>query len=660
MTSYSHRHPHPKRSQSKHSHSKQCQSGAASVRLLFFIPVLLLVIIPLAGYVFIQQAADAQLTIATEQQRRSLSALRDHIEANPELLGNSALSGDQPALFVSPAAGPITIDGQADEWHNIPALLFDRDDLVQINETFLDTSLAASIKMQRDAEHTYLLITVSDDVVVYREISNISIHRNDHLRLAMLDQSGNFQRYTLATQQPGQVFARVVTTGGRALRPEPKIEGFWRALDDGYQIELAIKSELISDRFAFNIADVDDFNTRDIKYLLGNQFTDSAAELGYLSQRSAELEAAINRLNINDLVFYDQAGNALAGSSLPNDGNQIVEDFYLNDHLIGSLAVSADHPEIETYRRHALEQLAMLSAASFAIGLLLAYLLAARLLSRLRRMGQALESVVDDQGRVLKPMTESAGNDEISDLSQRFASTTKRLHQYNDYLENLSRRLAHELRTPVSVVRSSLEHLESRVSGDDHRYVERAQNGVSRLTNILNSMSEAARLEQSLDKDDVTVFELTNVLSGCFEGYDNAFAGQTFELSIEASDLKITGIPELFAQMLDKLVDNAVQFSSNGQPVILRLTHENEMAVLRVSNSGQKLPDTMVDQLFEPMISLRQDEQREDSHLGLGLHVARLITEFHGGTISLKNREDREGVVATVRLPLMRLTSKLV
>jgi signal transduction histidine kinase len=88
----------------------------------------------------------------------------------------------------------------------------------------------------------------------------------------------------------------------------------------------------------------------------------------------------------------------------------------------------------------------------------------------------------------------------------------------------------------------------------------------------------------------------------------------------------------------------------------------------------------MVDQLFEPMISLwqdeewrdeegqdeeGQDEQRQDkepevSHLGLGLHVARLITEFHGGTITLTNREDREGVVATVRLPLMRLTSKLV
>jgi two-component system sensor histidine kinase ChvG len=257
-------------------------------------------------------------------------------------------------------------------------------------------------------------------------------------------------------------------------------------------------------------------------------------------------------------------------------------------------------------------------------------------------------------------MTESTGSDEISDLAKRFASITQRLQQYNEYLEHLSRRLAHELRTPVSVVRSSLDHLETRISEDDSRYVERARNGVSRLTSILNSMSEAARLEQSLDKDEVDVFEMTNVVRGCFEGYDNAFPEQPFELSIEAEDLKITGIPELFAQMLDKLIDNAVQFSAAYQPVIVRLTREDEMAVLRITNAGPGLPNTMAEQLFDPMISVREDNQRADSHLGLGLHVARLITEFHGGRITLSNREDREGVVATVRLPLLRLTSKLV
>jgi two-component system sensor histidine kinase ChvG len=158
----------------------------------------------------------------------------------------------------------------------------------------------------------------------------------------------------------------------------------------------------------------------------------------------------------------------------------------------------------------------------------------------------------------------------------------------------------------------------------------------------------------------VTVFELTQVLKGCFEGYDHAFADQQFELSIETDELKVTGIADLFAQMLDKLVDNAVQFSSATQPVILRLTCEDDMAVLRISNSGPALPATMADQLFDPMISVRSNDQREDSHLGLGLHVARLITEFHGGTITLSNREDREGAVVTVRLPLLRLTSKLI
>jgi signal transduction histidine kinase len=651
---------------------RKSNRGAATVRLLFFIPLLLLALLPATGYWLIESSTEALYSVATEQQRGSLASLKTHIETNPEVMGESYAPVKNPAtassmaaravpLFVNEARTPIKIDGQADEWGGISPINFGQDQLIQLNTTFDKASLFATAKMQRSDTKTFLFLNVKDDTVVYREISHISIHRNDHVRLAMIDPDGNFQRYTLAIEQPGQVFARVVTTGGRALRPEPRIEGFWRATDDGYQLEIAIDNDLLSNRFSFNIADVDDFIARDIKYLLGNQYTDSADELGYLNQRSAALRETFQRFHLNNYLFKDTSGNVLAGQPLDAETKRTIRDsIYINGTQVGTVELRIFQPNIDEFRQLSYQQLTLVSIVSLLIGLLLAYLLSSRLLNRLARMSRELESVVDDQGRVLKPMTESTGSDEISDLAKRFASITQRLQQYNEYLEHLSRRLAHELRTPVSVVRSSLDHLETRISEDDSRYVERARNGVSRLTSILNSMSEAARLEQSLDKDEVDVFEMTNVVRGCFEGYDNAFPEQPFELSIEAEDLKITGIPELFAQMLDKLIDNAVQFSAAYQPVIVRLTREDEMAVLRITNAGPGLPNTMAEQLFDPMISVREDNQRADSHLGLGLHVARLITEFHGGRITLSNREDREGVVATVRLPLLRLTSKLV
>tara|TARA_R110002072_G_scaffold46082_8_gene127940 strand:- start:3067 stop:4983 length:1917 start_codon:yes stop_codon:yes gene_type:complete len=637
-------------------------TGSVSVRLLFLLPALLLGLIPITGYLNIQSAVQTLTVENLANHKQKTMILKGFIETEPAFLENPAFLSNKPSLYVNQAMTTgVTLDGRMEEWQSIQPISFGLDQLVQINQPYEPNNLSAEMRIQQTNEHTYLFFNVHDDVVVYREISNISIHRNDHIRLSLLDLNGNFQRYTIATEQPGQVFARVVSTGGRALRPEPRIEGFWRAVDHGYNLEIAIPNDLLDNRLAINIADVDDFNSRDIRYLLGTGYTDAPEGLSYLTRGSQSLSKLFRQLQLDRVAFMDRAGNSLASRNFSGQHSpQIEQAVFVKDQLAGIIKLEVDQATITEYRRSAFQQLAYISVAALLIGFLLCYWLSSKFLNRLRHLGQELEGVVDDQGRVLKAMPESTGSDEISDLSRRFTSITHRLQQYNEYLENLSRRLAHELRTPVSVVRSSLEQLESRVPPEDIRFVERAKNGVARLTNILNSMSEAARLEESLDKDEVSVFELTNVLRGCYEGYDNAFPHQSFELSIETGDLQITGIADLLAQMLDKLVDNAVQFSTDQQPVILRLTCEAETAVLRITNSGPPLPDKMTDQLFDAMISVRDDEQREDSHLGLGLHVARLIADFHGGEILLANREDREGVVVSVRLPLLRLTSKLV
>ena len=167
-------------------------------------------------------------------------------------------------------------------------------------------------------------------------------------------------------------------------------------------------------------------------------------------------------------------------------------------------------------------------------------------------------------------------------------------------------------------------------------------------------MAEARRLEESLDETEVVRFNLVEVVSGCVMGYETAYRNTSFTLEVEHEDVPITGIPELIAQLLDKLIDNAVSFSNNGE-VRVRLHIENDMAMLRVMNEGLNLPTGIG--LFESMVSLRQD--KGDSHLGLGLYIAKVIAEFHGGSIDLDNRSDTQGVIATLGLPLLRLTSRL-
>ena len=87
------------------------------------------------------------------------------------------------------------------------------------------------------------------------------------------------------------------------------------------------------------------------------------------------------------------------------------------------------------------------------------YFFASRISNRILGLRNQAEGIIDDVGRVQNTIMPSRNSDEIGDLSRSFSNIVERLTQYTNYLENMSSRLSHELRTPVTVVRSSLENL---------------------------------------------------------------------------------------------------------------------------------------------------------------------------------------------------------
>ena len=117
----------------------------------------------------------------------------------------------------------------------------------------------------------------------------------------------------------------------------------------------------------------------------------------------------------------------------------------------------------------------------------------------------------------------STSKDEIGDLTRSFSQMLQRLGHYNHYLENMSSRLSHELRTPITVVRSSLEHVQLTAKDEQQKYIERAQNGLQRLHTILNNMTEASRLEATLKHEQLHLFDLSRCREGLFTGIPTRF-----------------------------------------------------------------------------------------------------------------------------------------
>jgi two-component system, OmpR family, sensor histidine kinase ChvG len=342
-----------------------------------------------------------------------------------------------------------------------------------------------------------------------------------------------------------------------------------------------------------------------------------------------------------------------------SDGRAVIvsaaHPVWLGDQVRGAVIVEETGNRVLAERNRAFERLFNIVVAVLLVGSVALTLFASRLSTRIRRLRDDAEQAIDAQGRVRGHLASSDAGDEIGDLSRSFANVLSRLTDYASYQEKMAARLSHELRTPLAVVRSSLENLKTQPLPNDSRiYIERAQGGLDRLTTILARMTEATRLEQAL-KDSVRErFDGAKVLASCVDGYRLAYPQATITLALPGGEVPQSGAPELFAQMLDKLVANAVEFATGGS-IDIRLSRDEHDARLTVGNDGPLLPPEIADRLFDSMVSSRPERaanEPREPHLGLGLYIVRLIAEFHGGVARAVNRADGSGVEVTITLPL--------
>jgi dedicated sortase system histidine kinase len=336
-----------------------------------------------------------------------------------------------------------------------------------------------------------------------------------------------------------------------------------------------------------------------------------------------------------------------------SDGRAVVvsaaQPIWVGNEVHGAVVVEETTNRIASLRSQALERLLLVTLAAFALVAAVLLWFATRISNRIRRLSDEAEAAIDARGRVTRLTTASEAEDEIGDLSRSFTTVLGRLARYNAYLETLAGRLSHELRTPVAVVRSSLENLHAARTPEEARvYVERAEQGLMRLGTILSRMTEASRLEQGLSTAQRERFDAAALVRGCVEGYRLAYAPRIFELTVPNDPVAMLGAADLLAQMLDKLVENSVDFALPGTAI--RISLDNN-AVLRVENQGPALPDAIRDSLFDSMVSLRTERSGGVPHLGLGLYIARLIAEFHGGRLRAENLPGAGGVAFEADLP---------
>jgi two-component system sensor histidine kinase ChvG len=323
--------------------------------------------------------------------------------------------------------------------------------------------------------------------------------------------------------------------------------------------------------------------------------------------------------------------------------------------VIGVIQLAQTADRWLTLRDQALTRLLNLTlfVTLFAVGA--AFWFAGRMTLRITRLGAASETALGREGSVSRVLPEADAPDELGDLSRSFSSLLGRLDEYTGYLRTLAGKLAHEIRTPLTIVRSSLENLESEAQssngmGENAKiYIARAREGSERLGAILTAMGAATRVEEAIAHSERHRFDLGALVRATTDAYGGAFPNRRFTCEVPAEPVEISGAPELIVQMFDKLVDNAVDFSADGATISIVLRASDNHAELDVANPGPPLPPEAATRLFESLWQSRAESDRRP-HFGLGLYIVRLIAEFHGGSAQAANLPDNSGAVFTVRL----------
>jgi two-component system, OmpR family, sensor histidine kinase ChvG len=162
-------------------------------------------------------------------------------------------------------------------------------------------------------------------------------------------------------------------------------------------------------------------------------------------------------------------------------------------------------------------------------------------------------------------------------------------------------------------------------------------------------MTEATRVEQSIEQAEQVDFDLNNLVRSSATAYQQTFATHRIDAQLPATACPMQGAPELIAQLLDKLIDNAVDFCPSQGRILIELTAEPKLYRLAVSNEGPLLPPDAATKIFDLLVSNRTASGAKP-HLGLGLYIVQLIARFHRGEVTAHNLADATGVIFNVHL----------
>ncbi len=366
-----------------------------------------------------------------------------------------------------------------------------------------------------------------------------------------------------------------------------------------------------------------------------------------------------------DAEVYEAARGTVSSALRVNSGGQLIVSVAVPIRklkaVMGVLVLSTEGGDIDrVIRVGRIEILRVVVVAGF-VSLLLAFLLARGIARPLRKLAVAAEAAGVQEDMQIRPdrieiPDYTARADEIGDLSGALRRMTRALYSRIDAIESFAADVAHEIKNPLTSLRSAVETMElAKTDASRARLLEVIQHDVTRLDRLVTDISNASRLDAELVREKRAPFDLGALIETMADISSAKDHGVLFSISVPPTPLIVQGLESRIGQVLANLIENAVSFSGNGSHITLTAGRgEDGAAWVRIEDEGPGIPPENLESIFQRFYTERPAQEEFGRHSGLGLSISKQIIDAHGGTIRAENiitDKMTKGARFTLQLP---------
>ena len=321
--------------------------------------------------------------------------------------------------------------------------------------------------------------------------------------------------------------------------------------------------------------------------------------------------------------------------------------------VLGAVMLSTASGEIEEDVRTVRLELLRIFGVALLVTVLLSFYLAGTIARPIRRLAAAAERARGRRARVEIPDFTRRG-DEIGDLSGSLREMTDALWQRMSAIESFAADVAHEIKNPLSSLRSAVEtavRIEDPVS--QRRLMGIILDDVERLDRLITDISDASRLDAELGRLELAPIDIGAMLTALVDIHESTRTDGSprlvLELGERSRELVVPGIETRLSQVFRNVITNAVSFSPPGGEIRLRARREGRAVLVTVEDQGPGIPEDMLTAIFDRFYTERPQGEKFGTHSGLGLSISQQIVVAHRGLIWAENHKNAEGAVTGAR-----------